>query len=244
MAIQSEWPLQAFVISEEIFDSVSEEEIRATFADMRQMDIAQPPYSRFDVIVPVHKVMRLVTADGEVAGMAPKDPAATLRVRFEGFTPPASPARYQWLFTRKGMTVDLAKFVADESQRLNRFDRSAETWPEAAAGAYQLVVVLLATKNVVKETRECKLMKLGIGKAERNRYTTTIKVGKVTEQEGTDKGTGIELRPHLRRGHVRRQHHGPHNELIKSIFIQPVFVNADKGWIAERTAYNLIGGSR
>ena len=45
-------------------------------------------------------------------------------------------------------------------------------------------------------------------------------------------------RPHLRRGHIRNQHYGEGNKEIKKIFIQPVFVNADEGWIEnQRKAY-------
>lgn len=55
-------------------------------------------------------------------------------------------------------------------------------------------------------------------------------------REGED---GRRVRPHLRRGHVRRQHYGPGREFIRQVFIEPVFVNADEGWIAERTAYNV-----
>lgn len=237
------WPTQAFIIGKQILDSVSLDEVAATFSDMRDCNIAQPPYDRFDVIVPPSSIIRLVSKDGPEE-MAADEPYVTLRCRFEGYIAPSSPASFKWLYTRHGKTVDLQNFVIVEmqSRKLGHLSGSTETaWAESAAMLYQLTVVLLATKNVVKETKECKLLKYGIGNKERNRYTTTIKVGAITEHaEGH--ATGGHKRPHLRRGHVRRQHYGPGHELIKQIFIQPIFVNADEGWIAERTAYNLSGG--
>jgi hypothetical protein len=44
----------------------------------------------------------------------------------------------------------------------------------------------------------------------------------------TAAGSG-HVRPHRRRGHWRRQHHGPGNQLIKWIRINPTIVNAAAG---------------
>jgi hypothetical protein len=98
--------------------------------------------------------------------------------------------------------------------------------------------VLLATRNVTREVKTSKLAKLGIGK---NSYskTTTLRIGNVTELQGSEAGIGVNRRPHLRRGHIRRQKYGPGFQFEKKIFVQAVFVNADEDWIAERTAYNV-----
>ncbi|MGI5165626.1 hypothetical protein ACQEU3_14820 [Spirillospora sp. CA-253888] len=54
--------------------------------------------------------------------------------------------------------------------------------------------------------------------------------------------TGRTLAPHVRRGHWRRQHHGPEGSLIKRVRIAPVLVNASKGDLAPRV-YRLPGKS-
>jgi hypothetical protein len=234
VANQQPWPLQAFVLGKDIFDALSFEEIDATYKDMEEMGIAKLPYEIVDVLLPVSAVLRIVKHDGS-SEMVKEEPGTQLRLRM-------TDVDYQWLYTRHGTTVDLVQFIHDYmlTQGFNDADQLQST-VMAAVGVRRVLIVLLATKNIVKETKECKLLKYGIGSKERNRYTTTIKIGRVTEHEGTSRGAGVERRPHLRRGHVRRQHHGPNNELVKSIFIQPVFVNADKGWISERTAYNVSG---
>ena len=103
------------------------------------------------------------------------------------------------------------------------------------------LIVLLATKNTIKTTE--KIKRHGPKSRKRPReyeYVTTIKIGKITETMRSEGSSGISVRPHLRRGHIRSQHFGVGNKEIKKIFIQPVFVNADEDWIAnERRAYKV-----
>ena len=71
-------------------------------------------------------------------------------------------------------------------------------------------------------------------------YVTTIKIGKITETMRFDGDGHGSVRPHLRRGHIRNQRVGKGLEEVKPIFIHPVFVNADEGWINnQRKEYRI-----
>ena len=123
-------------------------------------------------------------------------------------------------------------------------DMIEKSFKSIASIVCRLLIVTLATKNHVKEERVNKDIARGRfnkSKAYRKDYpiTTTISIGKITETYESKGGTGLKKRPHMRRGHIRTQHYGPNNELTQKIFIQPVFVNADEGWIEERRAYNV-----
>lgn len=234
------WPEQCFVLGTELFEAVSFDEIDATWKDMESLGIAKPPYPTFDVVVPEGKIIELVDTEGNCK---PADSGMQIRVRF---LPDGAHANWLGRGRTGGPWYDLPGAVTLVSRQLELEDGRKRNDPEdmmlgfARTGGeiLKLLVVLLATRNAMKERKECKLLKLGIGSKERNRYTTTIKIGKVTEHTEPSQAGG-KKRPHLRRGHVRRQHYGPHNELVKQIFVEPVFVNADEGWIAERTSYNV-----
>jgi hypothetical protein len=107
-----------------------------------------------------------------------------------------------------------------------------------------LLVVILSTKNIEKNDvvdKDLVRGRFNKSKAYRKDYpiTTTITIGKISETHTSSEHGGGTCRPHLRRGHIRTQKYGPNWELSKKIFIEPVFVNADEGWIAERRAYNV-----
>jgi hypothetical protein len=87
------------------------------------------------------------------------------------------------------------------------------------------LVVLLATRGVVKETSSSKLAKLGIGKS-RPQTTTTLRLDR-TLTDAAGNVAGRHVRPHLRRGHIRNQRYGPEMSLSKKIWIGPCMVNVD-----------------
>jgi hypothetical protein len=103
------------------------------------------------------------------------------------------------------------------------------------------LITTLATKNVIKETQEIKVHGPKSKKRPRtHKYITTIKIGKITETLRSSESSGGSVRPHRRRGHIRMQHFGVGNKETKKIFIQPVFVNADEGWIEnQRKEYRV-----
>jgi hypothetical protein len=103
-----------------------------------------------------------------------------------------------------------------------------------------LLIALLATRNVEKSTRENKLKRLGIGKkADRFDFITTVALPKHLDDDEDHPPTGSAKAPHLRRGHIRRQHFGEGNQQVKKIWVAPVFVNADPGFVGGRQAYRI-----
>lgn len=106
-----------------------------------------------------------------------------------------------------------------------------------------LLIILLATKNAEKRTTENKLAKLGIGKSAKHRfaYTTTIGLPRYLPDDVDNPPRGGHIAPHLRRGHIRRQHYGANNQFEKQIWIAPVFVNADPDFVAARRRYRIGG---
>lgn len=100
------------------------------------------------------------------------------------------------------------------------------------------LIVILASKGTEKCVRHNKIASLGIGK-KGGEYVTTIKLA---SNLGTHEsvGCGRPVRPHLRRGHIRTQHHGPQNSLTKRIWIDPCFVNADADFVSQRKAYRVV----
>jgi hypothetical protein len=69
-----------------------------------------------------------------------------------------------------------------------------------------------------------------------------LNIGKITETyRSNENSSGGNVRPHLRRGHIRLQRYGEDFKEVKKIFIQPMFVNADKEWIEKQKTYKFTG---
>jgi len=225
---------QLFLLTSEIFDSVSVEEIEATWEDMQEAGLAQPPYDWFAIGTPIGVHSKVVDNSGVVI-QAP--------VEFYGME-----LRYSYRNGRCELISLIGnRFYADiPDLRYNEPKNPSpytlkQTNPEhVAARIYRLLIVLLATRNIVKKTTTNHLARFGVGK-QKAEYTTTLHIGQVNEIELSKPigHTGVTLRPHLRRGHVRRQHYGPQRQYVKMVFIQPVFVNADPEFIDSRKSYNV-----
>src|SRR5262249_26360389 len=109
-----------------------------------------------------------------------------------------------------------------------------------------LLISLLAVRNIQKTTKIDKLAKLGIGRNKhRYVYTTTLCLPPPHLIEGEESTpTGIKRCPHLRRGHIRRQRHGTGNQLTRKIWIEPVFIHADAEFVNQRTAYRITSNEK
>lgn len=102
------------------------------------------------------------------------------------------------------------------------------------------LVVILASKGVIKERKEHKLANLGIGKPAPYAATTTIKLVTVLpDGDETEAASRRPTRPHMRRGHIRHQPYGKGRELVKDVWIAPMFVNADASFVSARKTYKI-----
>lgn len=255
------WPRQAFRLSKEIIASTSTEEIKATIADMQELGIAQAPFDQMDILVAEGQILRLYAHEGddqdrfEASKKRLAESSKELIFRFDNSQGPAKivqcfvegkPGHYEnlgaWLEQdRKAQQAPPGIFLLREGKRVEEIISYEKALLVVGLDLLDILIVLLATKNIEKHVKESKLSRLGIGSRPRHQYVTLLSIGACSQRTDTStiEDDGVARRPHLRRGHIRNQHHGPRNELLKRIWIQPVFVNADPAWIAERTAYNV-----
>lgn len=229
---------ELFRLPTETLKAISSEEITATYRDMRELGIAKLPYPIVDVGVPADHYIRLCGEDG-----TPETPIFEgweLRFRLYGEEEHGT----VWLISPRGFVVDynrLSKIHAHQSQNIQK------ALNQTAGTIQAILIVLLATKNAVKDRVKDKTLGMGIGaKKEKNAtkalYTTTISVPTVVDDH-EDAAEGSPKRPHLRRGHIRNQKHGPKLQFTKTIWIEPTFVNCDETFISSRTAYNTTLGA-
>lgn len=231
---------QLFVLGADVLTATTWDDIKSTGKDMHELGIFNVPVTKFDI-----------------------DPAATCaQVHHFIYQEDPSPdhSMFGYIFrydfedkdnikyfigVKGGKFVELndpslPREVAgiDDILAISDAKDDIDFLIDVAGHLVATLIILLATKNINKTVRENKLSKFGIGKKSKDyKYITTIKLGEITESMPSD-GTRGPMRPHLRRGHIRNQHFGEGNKEVKKIFIQPVFVNADDGWVENnRKAY-------
>lgn len=229
---------QLFRLSHEIWDATTREEIKKTVDDMYELNIFHPPFKKFAIQVQLKFLQKML--NGENLGPMEK---CSIVYHFESLG--------NFDMTCLLTLIDHENKILVEKSTIDSMIKKHPEYKKlilafAVSGMdiMETLIVLLATKNHVKEEKLDKDIARGRynkKQAYRKDYpiTTKISIGKITEAYESKVGTGSSKRPHLRRGHIRTQHYGPSNELTQKIFIQPVFVNADEGWIAERRAYNV-----
>lgn len=96
--------------------------------------------------------------------------------------------------------------------------------------AIKLLLVLQHSPGLVERTSD---VVHEHGKPKRSRFDPNAKwsanfMGRNYRMRGAGGEGEGDKRPHLRRGHARRQHYGAGRKLIKDIWIEPVFVNRAK----------------
>ena len=244
---------QLFRLSSEVLDALTIKEVKSTLKDMMEMGIADVPYKEFAIEVNRKFISKMMNLEDEDSQLQMIEAAKKMKIEYDPNT------QFKLMVIVNGRNYSIHRCYEDEwidwdydllikykSHLLDKanYDRLRSQVKSISANILGILIVLLATKNHVKEDRVDKDIARGRynkKQAYRKDYpiTTTISIGKITETYEGKGGTGSKKRPHMRRGHIRTQHYGPNRELTQKIFIQPVFVNADEGWIAERRAYNV-----
>jgi len=244
---------QLFRLSSEVLDALTIKEMKSTLIDMMEMGIADVPYKEFAIEVNRKFISKMMNLEDEDSQLQIIESAKKMKIEYDPNT------QFKLMVIVNGKNYSIHRCYEDEwidwdydllikykSHLLDKasYDRLRNQVKSISANILGILIVLLATKNHVKEDRVDKDIARGRynkKQAYRKDYpiTTTISIGKITETYEGKGGTGSKKRPHMRRGHIRTQHYGPNRELTQKIFIQPVFVNADEGWIAKRRAYNV-----
>lgn len=211
-------PKHLFILSREVMELADRDEIKSTIAGLKEMGLFRLPFGQEVYIRYDGSAVGADYPDGQVVA-GPYDPDTMMA------------SRYVYVSPRTGEELDLVKsHPAGESLLL------------LTRILHDILIVFLATRNAQKVTKENKLAKLGIGKS-RNRFqfTTTISLPSELPDDAANPPKGGAVAPHLRRGHIRRQHYGKGNELEKKIWIEPVLVNADPDFVSSRRAYHILG---
>lgn len=226
---------QLFVLEPEIWSSIDRDVVESTCDALEELDIFEPPFEEFDLQVSIRKpdIEKFMKLPNQ---KLPDNEANTIKSRT---------IRYEVKKINKELMFHYQ--LKCRGQFIDRKD--IEKYTECTTDAedffcalfFSTLIALLATKNVEKHTEIVK--KHGAKSKKRPReykYVTTIKIGKITETLRSSATSRGPVRAHLRRGHIRNQRCGEGFKEVKQVFIQPVFVNADDGWIEnQRKEYRI-----
>lgn len=221
---------QLFIVSPEVRAALSSDDVMATCHDLREMDLYSLPYPEVTIRTNMDGIVRWTSLAGDNSfdPNAKVGPTAMFDISFS--LEPGS-IRVEVIDTRTG-------FYEDVTEMMERQEGNADSIRRMFADG---LIALLATRNIVKDVRENKIAKLGIGK-KRNRYShiTTLRLPALLDDDAENSTPGAAKAPHLRRGHIRRQHYGPRfGQLVRKIWIEPCFVNADASFVSTRVAYKM-----
>jgi hypothetical protein len=228
---------QCFFIGRDILDAIEPDEMIKTIIAMEELGIAKLPYPVVDLKFKADDLLTFFDKFGD------EDPstrfgreAVVLMVGVGSESP--------------RLFLDIAgRTWADFTDYLHQHSQLSPLSNSPYGGRYvdfyrDVLIVTLATKGVEKTVKRNPMAAMRIGKSKASHvYTTTLKIRPDWYSKNAVSGVPRRgMRPHLRRGHVRHQHYGPKNEAVRKVWIQPVFVNADKDFVSVRSAYNMSKG--
>lgn len=238
--------LQVFRLSRQVIEaSGTRDQIKDIFADMKEAGIAQFPYNQFAIEITASAVA--VFANKYSPRPEKGDYAGVDVESIEGFELLDSifvefnVVENLRVFSTMTLIPKIGKPIVVNKKNEEKMGKYLDTF---CAWLACFLIVLLATKNIEKTTKFHKDISKGKTSSatkhrERYAYTTTLTIGRITENYDGSEFTGMSRRPHLRRGHVRTQHYGPRNEMTKKVFIPSVFVNGSEDLKSNRVAYNV-----
>ena len=230
-------PMPLFRLSTEVLQSLSNEEVDATLMAMAKCGITAHPFEEFAIEA---KNAHLLYDDEWISKEDEeffKSAKVVFLVRY----------KFNSLDDHRYKAITVAKY-GNNSPVLGCppycSDEMYETIKALEKKILRCLLALLVTKNADKKTIEnherAKNHQAREDAKRKFTSTTVIKIGKITETLEGHGLSGKQMRPHLRRGHVRNQRHGEGRAEVKKVFIAPVFVNADKGWVNTDKVYKVV----
>ena len=225
---------EKFYLSNELLDAVDGDDVRATYNDMVELDIARGPFPEYQIVT---NYARLVKVRGKEYTHEEMQDISRWSLVSEYKNDELVECWIVWPETPH-RRVALSKMLKDvELQDPESVSESMEQMDVVTGALSQILIVALATRNhVARRTKNQGILnRHGIPHG-RKEYVTMIFPPETGDSDGDGTGT---VRPHLRRGHIRRQRYGPQLQFERKRWIEPVFVNAHPGAVSERRRYNM-----
>ena len=209
--------LPHYVLSAELLMSLDAEAVEATGQAMAQAGVARLPHDEMMVEV------RVGTTSQFIMFSSFKKKTGGLMVRYDGAHVECYPYIVELQVLPNGEVEHGGSGPVELSNRI--------------AAIYAVAVVLSHTRGLAKEVvTEDTVRKLNKARAAKKRAPvlpyTVLHIGRVYRKDGTTykhDSTGVMRRPHLRKGHARRQKYGPNWSQERWIFVPAAFVNWSEG---------------
>lgn len=226
---------ELFRLSNDVWDSLTYEEIVETAMAMDEVGIYKPPFRNFDVECDT-RVFYTFGRGSEYPdeNMSIDIDKLVCHYRLDSLT--KNPDQYHLTSYKDAYKREIHPWsVTPDAQ---------DAFHDFFLFVYAALIVVLASKNIdKKQVVNDPRARNHTQRTDSKNYasTTTIRIGKITEYIGNKaEGSGRTVRAHLRRGHVKGVRYGEGKTEIKKVFIQPTFVNADRDWVApKRESYKV-----